>query len=116
MGWFRSLKRPQVSQENLLKANELVVLAVGKRLNQHGHGAFVGPHEAESICREEMNELTSAVHANDDQATLEELLDLAVAAVFAVASMVAGGEDTEQAEASSEALKTQFAAMNVLND
>lgn len=65
------------------------------RLKQKGWGTFASSHEALGIITEEMHELTDAVqhNATGNAHVREELLDIAVAAVFAVACIDAGTLD-----------------------
>lgn len=56
------------------------------RLEKHGHGMFAGPHEAFGVIWEEVKELADAMHANDTEKFFNELVDIGVAAMFAIAS------------------------------
>lgn len=54
--------------------------------NDKGYGTLASTHEIYGLLAEEMHELTVAVHENADDAELkEELKDLAVGAIFAIA-------------------------------
>ena len=55
--------------------------------DKHGYEPYSSSHEAYGIIAEEMHELMLAIHANDDEQIKKELLDVAQAAVFALASM-----------------------------
>jgi NTP pyrophosphatase (non-canonical NTP hydrolase) len=70
-------------------AEALVDLAreLRRRLAKHGPGAYVDAHHALGVIVEEMAELTDAIRANDERETIAELFDVAVGAVFAVASL-----------------------------
>jgi hypothetical protein len=59
---------------------------LGVRIAQHGPESFIGPHETLGILWEEFAELCDAVRANDRQQVRAELMDIAVAAVFGIAS------------------------------
>ena len=65
---------------------------IARRLSKKGPGAFIGPHETYGIIAEEVHELLHAIQENDSgesglAAIEDELLDIAVAAILAVASM-----------------------------
>lgn len=88
--------RPQVSGAY----EELVLEALARRLATYTRGAFVGPHEALGILQEEVDEAWEAVRearhgpgllAPDSTRLADELLDIAVAAVWGVASLCATG-------------------------
>lgn len=64
------------------------------RFEQKGHGAFASSHEILGILSEEMLEITEAIHENQTQSEIvEELKDIAVAALFGIASIRSGGTD-----------------------
>lgn len=83
-----SLNRPQVSDEVLLKAIEIVTHHVGLRIQKHGRGAFASNHEGLGVMAEEYHELMEAVKNNDDQNYAEEMIDLAVGGIFGLASKI----------------------------
>jgi hypothetical protein len=56
-----------------------------RAMEKHGHGKTVSDHESLGIITEEYHELIDAVRANDGTAW-EEMIDLAVAAVFGAMS------------------------------
>jgi hypothetical protein len=57
-----------------------------RRTDKHGPLCFIGPHETLGILDEEFDELRDAVRANDSEEERKELMDIAVGAVFGVAS------------------------------
>lgn len=83
-----SINRPQVSDETLLKAIEVVTHHVGLRIEKHGRGAFASPHEGLGVMAEEYHELIDACKENDLQNYAEEMIDLAVGGIFGLASMI----------------------------
>ncbi|MBW3545119.1 MAG: hypothetical protein KY428_05875 [Bacteroidetes bacterium] len=83
------MDRKEVSQEVVLKAVEVLVQNVGQRMEKHGTGAFVSPHEALGVLREEEWELVEAIKSNDPYRVAEEWMDVATTCIFAVASMMA---------------------------
>ena len=56
------------------------------RMEKKGDGHFVSSHETLGVICEEYEELKEAVRANYPKAVCEELLDLAVAALFGICS------------------------------
>lgn len=72
------IEREQVTSEDIDRAMIKFREALEKRLKKHGSGKWISPHEGLGITVEEVHELTLAVHANDREATKEELLDIAV--------------------------------------
>lgn len=59
------------------------------RLKEKGRGTFASIHEILGVLREETRELEDAVHTNDHLNMREELLDIAVGAVFGEACIAA---------------------------
>jgi len=81
------MTRRQVSQQEIDMAIEVLRSRLERKLLKHGYGAYASPHEVLGIIVEEHKELVDAVHANDRDNTIEELLDIAVGCVFGVASL-----------------------------
>jgi hypothetical protein len=72
--------------EDLLAAQNVIYARLEERLKQHGYGAF-------GIVAEEYHELVQAVTSEPiigDKSVRAELIDIAVACLFAVASIDAG--------------------------
>lgn len=90
-----TVTRIELTDEQLLGALEAVTVGTARRLDKHGRGALASNHEAQGILKEEWDEFKRAVTANDNQNVAEELIDIAVACVIAVASMVAGATTVE---------------------
>lgn len=61
------------------------------RLDQKGHGTFSSRHEILGVITEEYKEFVDAVHSKDRQSMSDEILDLAVGAIF---GMICFDEDT----------------------
>jgi NTP pyrophosphatase (non-canonical NTP hydrolase) len=61
--------------------------AMASRLAKHGPGAYVDGHHALGIITEEWKELVDALQAGDQKEVRKELFDVAIAALFAIASM-----------------------------
>lgn len=63
-------------------------------VDEKGSGAFASSHETLGVLIEEMVEYLGAVHANAPvEAKIKELQDIAVAAIFGIASFQVGGCD-----------------------
>jgi len=60
------------------------------RLNEKGPGSFVSRHEILGALQEEWDEFKETVHSSTFSDTKDELFDLAVGAVFAIACINAG--------------------------
>lgn len=61
-----------------------------ERLAQHGDGPFHNLHEVFGVISEEVNhEMMLALHRNDPDGFTNEVLDVAVAAVWTIASEIA---------------------------
>ena len=87
-------KRQQLTGESLEAAIEAVEQKLGYRANQKGLGSFASSHEILGIIEEEVLEFKIAVHGNlTDKQKVEELLDIAVGALFGIASITSGGTD-----------------------
>ncbi|HHX95091.1 MAG TPA: hypothetical protein GX691_04620 [Clostridia bacterium] len=79
--------RQQITEEQVKAAVEKVIEKLYYRLEQKGFGTFSSRHEILGVMTEEYNELVEAVHTNNHQEMREELLDLAVGAIFSVACL-----------------------------
>jgi predicted transcriptional regulator len=70
---------------------------IGKRLNERlsekGRGIFLSSHEALGVITEEILELIDAVHQHDPESIKEELIDVAVAAIWGLVSVKSGRTD-----------------------
>ena len=87
------MKRPEVTDESLLEAINQATIAIGRRIEQKGRGAFVSSHEALGVIAEEYHELIDAVKNNDPMDVANESLDVAVGCIFTVASMIQKDKD-----------------------
>lgn len=80
--------RPQID-DGIVGAIVLRVLdKTTFRLTQKGRGAFVGTHETYGIIAEEVDELLEALRKDDIEQFDKELLDVAVACVIGMASIL----------------------------
>jgi NTP pyrophosphatase (non-canonical NTP hydrolase) len=83
--------RKVTTPEQRQAALALVKRALEARLAQKGELTFASSHEVYGILAEEMNELLYAVRENNQHYQREELIDLAIAAIFGIVSLDAGG-------------------------
>lgn len=95
--------RVEVKVEDIEQAFGTVADVLSRRLEEKGRGSFVSRHEAYGIIAEEFAELAEAVRKDEGSAYLDvrvpgrtvgsdyeaELIDLAVATIFAIASNTA---------------------------
>lgn len=85
------MKRKHVTDENIKRAICRVLHKLKKDLLRKGRGAFASSHEIYGILAEELNvELLEAIHQNKPKQIRSELIDVAVGALFAIASYEAG--------------------------
>jgi len=61
------------------------------RAEKHGSLSYLSPHHTFGVLAEEYDETLEALRANDDESFAAELDDLAVVAIFGVASLIAQG-------------------------
>lgn len=83
------IERPIVCAQEIDWAIGMMKQSLGDRLMKHGAGCYSGNHEMLGTITEEYDELIEAVRSNNNDAVGLELLDIAVACVFAVASRFA---------------------------
>jgi hypothetical protein len=100
--------RPKVRPEEVAAAVDVVVTRLYERLEQYGYGTYASRHEVLGILAEEFKELTDATHASPlsgapadrrvkgkyeerflatGETVRQELVDIAVAAIFSVACL-----------------------------
>lgn len=86
--------RQQLSAEDLTKAICEVEEKLMFRANQKGFGTMASTHEILGIIDDEVQEYRDEVHAkSENEKKIEELKDIAVAAIFGIASIKSGGVD-----------------------
>ena len=81
------MDRPEVEQDIIEMALDRLKKKLAYRLEQKGRAAWVSTHEIKGLVDEEIDELKDACHKNNILDFEEELLDIAVAAVFGLASI-----------------------------
>jgi len=79
--------RRQISTEVLAKTILLVDEVLKARMKQKGEHAFVSIHEILGIVDEEHDELKDAVRENNPGKVQAELIDIAVGAIWGIASI-----------------------------
>ena len=83
----RYMQRVVVPQVVLNDVMDAVNSKLAIRLAAKGSYSYMSYHEGLGIITEEFKELIDAVQSNDNAATNEELIDVAVGCIFALASM-----------------------------
>lgn len=81
------MKNTPVDQRMIDWIYEVVREQMNYRLQKHGPGKYASPHESLGIIAEEYHELIQAITKNDGEEIEKELYDIAVAALFAIASL-----------------------------
>lgn len=82
-------QRIPVAPEDLMLALRRLSDGLQQRVKEKGNGSFIGLHEIDGILDEEVREFKGEVHADDRMAALEELIDIGVTSLFAIASISA---------------------------
>lgn len=101
------MERPEVSDKILLAAIEALTVNLGRKIEKHGRGAYISNHETLGIVAEEYHELVEAVRQNDPVDVANELMDIVVAGLFGVASMM---EKEERLKSAAESLENRVRA------
>lgn len=83
------MNRLPVPESVVQLAMDDILSQIDKKILKHGDGAYHGPHEGLGIITEEYWELIEAVKGNYRPDIKAEMMDVAVAALWAYASMVA---------------------------
>ena len=87
-------QRHQLTQPDFADAMIELDEKLQYRMKQKGMGTYASIHEALGVLQEEMTEFETEVHAKRDRnAQVEELKDIAVGAIWAIASIRSGGVD-----------------------
>jgi len=81
------MKRKEVSNKALIHALDEAKSELSRRLGQKGFGGFASTHEMFGVLMEEVNELSEALHDNNEEQFVAELKDIVVAALFSLASI-----------------------------
>lgn len=75
--------RIQATQEEIDAVLARVKKELLARIEKHGHGKFVSRAEAMGILVEEYHETIEALHSNDTERFLDEMMDVAVTGIWA---------------------------------
>lgn len=87
-------KRQRLNLNDLTKAHNDVYIKLLYRLDQKGPGVMASSHEILGIIQDEVIEYRDEVHKKSNAgAKIEELKDIAVAAIFGIASIQTDGVD-----------------------
>jgi len=85
--------RTQVTGRQVNDAFKIMHSKLNYRLKQKGNGIYVSSHETLGILEEEFLELKEAVKNNNFIEIEDELLDVAVGAIFGFISSQTGSQD-----------------------
>lgn len=88
-----SRDRHQVTDHDVDVAAQLVMAALCDRIDEKGRGIFVSSHEVQGALVEEVDEFKGEVRNNDSKKQKDELLDVAVAALWGIVSLQSGKMD-----------------------
>lgn len=88
--------RHQITMAELWQGLDDLIRQLILRLNQKGLDIMVSSHEALGIITEEIDELVGAVRSNCKGKIEDELLDVAVGAIFGYVSSKTGEQDWPQ--------------------
>ena len=81
------MQRNILTDEDFAAAVEAVKGRIAKK-NMQGRGGLINAHEAFGKLYEEVNvELAEEMHKNNDELFIDEAIDVAVAAIWAIASI-----------------------------
>jgi hypothetical protein len=86
--------RHKASSEEVTNQCDEVCGKIFYRLKEKGEGIFISSHEILGIVTEEYLEFCDEVRANDSDRQYDELMDIAVAAIFGMVSLKTGKMDT----------------------
>jgi NTP pyrophosphatase (non-canonical NTP hydrolase) len=88
-----SLEREQLTRAEFKKAAMDVSAKLEKRLKEKGYGSASSRHEILGILEEEVMEFLHEVHSGQPKGLQEELIDVAVSAIWGLASIQSGKVD-----------------------
>jgi hypothetical protein len=87
-------QRQQLTQRDIDDALLETKYKLVYRLQQKGMGSYASVHEILGILKQELEEYNDAVHQRtSENDKVEELKDIAIAAIFGIASIRSGGID-----------------------
>lgn len=77
-----------VRQETKKALLTYMVVALAERIEKHGDGTYASNHDGLGTIVEEYDEFLEAIRSNDDGEILKETTDLAVGALWMVATLI----------------------------
>lgn len=81
----KELKRKIVPNTKIDLAIDQVIQKLDFRLKEKGKGTFASRHEIQGSITEEYHELVDALRGNNSEEYKQELIDIAVGAIFGIA-------------------------------
>lgn len=87
------MEREKLNVFQIANALKLTAEKLSFRLQQKGYGTFTSSHEILGVITEEYHELIEAVKSNTLNEVKEELKDIAVGCIFAIACIEDGTID-----------------------
>lgn len=79
------MERPKITNAEVCEAFAEIQRALDDRIRQHGDGSFASRAEATAVIEEEMREVWDALRKNDVDSFLDEVADVAVGCLWALA-------------------------------
>jgi len=87
------MERPEYKTVDLEIAFDMIKKMMEVRLLQKGKGIYMSSHEIKGVICEEWDEYKEAVKTNNTGDQYDELVDIGVAVVFGIASMLSNKMD-----------------------
>jgi hypothetical protein len=81
------MSRKQLTEDQIIKAVDRTTCKLSSRLAEKGYGTFTSRHEILGVITEEYKEVVDAVHSKSNSDLEEELIDIAVGAIFGLACL-----------------------------
>lgn len=78
----------QVSDKTIKLLINMTAYELGLRIKEHGDKSFASNQEGRGVIDEEHDELRDAVRSNNNTEVVEEAMDLAIAALWLVATRI----------------------------
>ena len=82
--------RPQLNDRQIAGLKAAIAASLDEEIHRKGKGVFLSSHESLGVIEEEMHELREAVRGGNLDHVRKELLDIAVAAMWAIGSLDSG--------------------------
>jgi hypothetical protein len=80
-------KRTKVTEKNINESIKIIINKIHRKIAKNGGHTYESTHEIYGIIAEEYHELILELHSNRTEDFIFELEDLAVAAIWGIASM-----------------------------